>query len=158
MTRIIDAHTHAFSPDVIARRERYLARDDWFGQLYANPAAKLASPEDILLSMDAVGIERSVLCGFPWADAGICREQSAWLADVCQDNPARFSFTATVVPQSPEAADDVARARSLGAVGIGELNADGQKFDLTDPPSLAAFIDACRGAQLPVLLQALGWR
>jgi len=41
----------------------------------SQPAVRLAAPADVLASMDAAGVERSLLCGFPWRDAGLCREQ-----------------------------------------------------------------------------------
>jgi len=151
---IVDAHTHVFQPAAIANRDAYRARDRWFDLLYANPGAQLASPEDILASMAASGIERSVLCGFPWADPDICREQTDYLAEVCRGRPDRFSFLATVVPHLPGAEEEVAHAKALGAAGIGELNADAQGFDLRDGDSLAEFVHACRDAELPIMLHS----
>lgn len=152
--RVVDAHTHVFPPWVIADRERYRARDGWFHQLYAAPSAQLASPEDLLTSMDAAGIERSILCGFPWADPELCHEHTEWLADVCRRSPGRFSFLAIVVPHLPGAVDAVRRAAALGAAGIGELNADAQGFDLQQPATLEACMQACAAEGLAVMLHA----
>lgn len=151
---IIDAHTHVFPPWVIAERERYCARDAWFNLLYANPGAQLAAPEDLLLSMQAGGIARAVICGFPWADPGLCREHTAWMAEVCRTWPAQLAFLAIVVPQHSDAPADVRTARDLGAAGIGELNADAQGFDLSAPETLADFMEACRDVALPLMLHA----
>jgi uncharacterized protein len=151
---IIDAHTHVFPPWVIAERERYCQRDHWFDLLYSNPSAQLASPDDLLVSMDAAGIAQSVLCGFPWADPALCREHSEWMAEVCRARPERFSFLAIVVPHAPDALAAVQHAKGLAARGIGELNADAQQFDLRDPETLAAFMDACHAEELPVMLHA----
>jgi hypothetical protein len=104
--------------------------------------------------MDASGIDRSILCGFPWADTGLCREHSEWLAEVCRTHPERLSFLAIVVPHSPDAAGAVRHAKSIGAAGIGELNADAQGFDLRDPASLSAFVEACRAEQFALMLHA----
>lgn len=152
--RIIDAHTHIFPPEVRQRREHYRSRDPWFAQLYENPKALLASPDEILASMDAAGIERSIVCGFPWADAGICREHNAWLAEVAAASPARISFLAIVAPQSRSAVSDAERAFSRGAVGIGELNADAQGFDLRHPTEVTDLMVYCREMDRPVMLHA----
>ncbi len=50
---IVDFHTHIFPPDVIARRGELAIRDPWFGALYGNPRAKMATAGDLLASMDA---------------------------------------------------------------------------------------------------------
>jgi len=44
---IVDFHTHVFPPEVIASRERYLAADATFRELYSDPKAKLATAEDL---------------------------------------------------------------------------------------------------------------
>jgi predicted TIM-barrel fold metal-dependent hydrolase len=152
--RIVDAHVHIFPPDVCARREAYHTRDAWFGVLYENPKALLASPEDLIASMDAAGIETSIACGFPWADPGICREHSAWMADAKRRYPGRIEFLAIVAPTDPGAARDAERAFEMGAVGIGELNADAQRFDLLQPQTFADLMEVCREREKPVMLHA----
>ncbi|HUG14023.1 MAG TPA: amidohydrolase family protein [Thermomicrobiales bacterium] len=152
--RIIDAHTHIFPPDVVARRDAYRARDPWFAQLYENPRAALASPDDLLASMDRAGIERSIACGFPWADPGVCREHNEWLAEVRATWPERIDFLAIVVPQSASAVADAERAFAVGAAGIGELNADAQHFDLRHPATVTDLMVYCREMDKPVMLHA----
>lgn len=152
--KVVDAHTHLFSPDVITRRDDFVRRDRWFGHLYENPNAKLAAAEDIVSSMDAAGIQMSVVCGFPWEDSGICREQNDFMAETCSLAPDRLAFTAIVVPNDPGAAQEAERCFNLGAVGIGELNADAQNFDLLDPASVADLMHACRTHEKPVMMHA----
>jgi uncharacterized protein len=152
--RIIDAHTHIFPPDVRQQREGYRSRDPWFAQLYESPRALLASPEDILTSMDIAGIERSIVCGFPWSDSGVCREHNAWLAEVAAAYPDRISFLAIVVPQSPTAVEDAEQAFAAGAAGIGELNADAQGFDLRRPSAVTDLMVYCRHMDRPVMIHA----
>lgn len=151
---LIDAHTHIFPPWVRGDRAAYCARDRWFDQLYRSPAAKLASEDDLLASMESAGITHSIVCGFPWADLGLCREHSAWLAEVCRRHPQRLSYMATVVPHAPGAAAAAELAKRAGACGIGELNADAQGFDLIAAPALAELMDACRQLELPVMLHS----
>lgn len=151
---VIDAHTHLFSPDVLANRERYLARDYWFRELYSNPKARLATPEELLESMDASGISCSIACGFPWSDAGICRQENDYLAELVRNTGGRLAFLGIVVPHDQGAAKEAERCFAIGAAGIGELNADAQGFDLLDPDSIAPLMDVCRNAGKPVMLHA----
>lgn len=152
--RVVDAHTHLFSPDVIARRSHFVGRDRWFKQLYENPKAKLAAAEDILNSMDDAGIETSMVCGFPWADPGICREQNDFMAETCRMVPDRLVFLGIVVPTLRDAAEEAERCFDLGAAGIGELNADAQGFDLDAPAAAGDLMEVCKLQEKPVMLHS----
>jgi predicted TIM-barrel fold metal-dependent hydrolase len=152
--RIVDSHTHIFPPDIVARREAYHQRDHWFSVLYENPRLLLASPEDLLTSMDAAGISTSLACGFPWADPGLCREHNAWLAEVCRQHPGKIAYLAMVVPHDASAVADAEAAFHAGASGIGELNADAQGFDLRQPQSMADLMALCHDLRKPVMVHA----
>jgi len=152
--RVIDAHTHLFSPDVISRRDHFVQSDNWFGHLYENPLAKLAAVADIIQSMDNAGVDVSVVCGFPWSDPGICREQNDFLAEACGLYPDRLVFIGIVVPNDPTAADEAERCFAMGAAGIGELNADAQAFSLLQPDDMRDLLDVCSHAGRPVMLHA----
>lgn len=151
---VIDAHTHAFPPDVVERRDHYVLRDPWFSDLYTDPTVTLAAPADIIASMDAAGIECSILCGFPWRDAGLCRAHTEWMAAACAAHPGRLAFLGIVTPHDPDAARDAARAFELGAAGLGEFNADAQAFDLREPGCMADVMALCREIGRPVMLHA----
>lgn len=151
MAQVIDGHTHAFAPDIVKTRADFLNRDGWFRLLYENPRAKVTGEVELLESMDRCGIERAVIAGFPWADPGLCREHNAWLAAVCDEHPERLSFLAIVVPTDPDAGRDAADAFGAGAVGIGELNADAQSFQLEEPAQTAAVVEVCRDAGKPIM-------
>ena len=130
---VVDAHVHAFWPDVVSRRELYLTRDRWFRDLYAAPRARLATAEDLLVSMGIAGIAQSVVCGFPWRDLGLCREHNDYLAEVSRESDGRLAWLAVVPPGGAVSVYEAERAFSLGAVGLGELNADAQGFELDHP-------------------------
>lgn len=153
-SRAIDAHVHIFPPEISNNRDHYRARDEWFGMLYARPDYLLASPDDLIASMDAAGIDVSIACGFPWADPGICREHTAWMAEARRQHPDRLEFLAIVAPHDPSAARDAERAFELGAAGIGELNADAQGFDLLAPDALSELMGICRERDKPVMLHS----
>lgn len=151
---VIDAHVHAFPDEVIASRDDFVLRDHWFGHLYVNPRALLTNADNLLASMDLTGVDHAVVCGFPWSDPGLCRLNNDWMVSVAKASGNRLSWLGIVVPQHPSATGEAERCFAMGAVGIGELNADGQGFDLTDQPTLAAFTASCVAAGRPILLHA----
>jgi len=102
--------------------------------------------------MDEAGYGCSIVCGFPWEDPGLCREHNDYLLDVAARNPGRIAAAATVSPTQPGAAQEAERCLAAGAVGIGELNADAQGFDLMLPATLAAVAEVCLGYNKPILL------
>jgi uncharacterized protein len=152
---IIDFHTHVFSPQVIADRQAYLDRDRWFGLLYANPRARLASPASLLESMDRAGVGVSVICGFPWIDAGICASENNFLIQAAAESEGRFIAFATIPPAAGAmAAQEAGRALVAGARGIGELNACAQSFYYGDVSTLRPLMAVAQEHQAPLLLHA----
>ena len=152
---VVDAHTHAFPPEVLRDRAAFAARDPWFGLLYGDSAAALIDTDDLLATMDGAGVAHSVVCGFPWRDLGLCRLSNDALAERVATGGGRLSWLATVPPnQGPAAAAEADRCLSLGAAGIGEANADAQGFDLAAPEPLAATVEVCLAHDAPFLLHA----
>jgi uncharacterized protein len=151
--RIVDAHTHVFPQEVCLGRERFGGRDGWFGQLYENPRSTLATVEELIESMDASGIDRAVLCGFPWSDAGMCQYHNDYMRESVASYPDRLRWLAVVTPSRESRAGQMAiDAFEAGAAGIGELNADAQSFDLRNPRALDDVASACEVYRKPMLL------
>jgi predicted TIM-barrel fold metal-dependent hydrolase len=151
---VIDAHTHLFPPEVVGNRQYFVERDPWFAQAFGHPSARTAEIGDLIASMDEGGIARSLVCGWPWRDPSICRIHNDYLAHVARQHANRISWLAIVNPADVDAAQEVERCVSLGAVGVGELNADGQGFEWQSPQPLAACVDACVSLGVPVMLHA----
>lgn len=152
---IVDAHTHVFSPGVLGDRARYAGHDLWFEHLYTNPKALLITADDLLASMDEAGVAQAVICGFPWHDLAICREHNDYMHESVRGTGGRLAWLATVPAAGGEAAAaEVARCFELGAAGVGELNADAQRFDLLAPDTLAAVVEACVAHDRPLMLHA----
>lgn len=151
---IVDCHTHLFPPEIIARREYYLQRDAWFGRLYANPKAAMATAEDLIAAMDAGGVDVAVTFGFGWADPGLCRLANDYCIDSVRAHPGRLVGLAVVNPVSPEAGGEIARVAAAGLRGIGELMPDGQGYTLADVDLLAPTMEAARSLGWPVLTHA----
>jgi hypothetical protein len=148
---IVDFHTHVFSPDVIVRREDYLRRDRWFRQLYSNPAARMATADELVHSMDRCGVDAAVCFGFPWADQGLCREANDYLLDATARWPRRLFGFAVLNPAADGAEAEVERCLEKGLHGVGELMPDGQGYGWEDR-RLDRLVQAVSRRGRPVLL------
>lgn len=130
---IIDAHTHIFSSDVIQHRERFAERDAFFDVLYRGRAARMVGAQELIAAMDAAGIDQAVVTGWCWQNHADCVEQNSWTMDVVQQYPARLLALAAIQPNAgADALRELERCVAGGMVGVGELNADGQRFRLDD--------------------------
>ena len=126
---VIDCHTHIMPPELIAARERLCRDERWFGLLYADPCARLAGADDLLLAMDAGGVTAAVAFGFAFRDAGLCRACNDYVLEAAREAPHRIIPFAVVNPTDPRAAcDEARRCLEAGAAGLGELMPDGQGF------------------------------
>ncbi len=126
---IVDFHVHVFPPQIKADRSSYLERDAVFRSLYSNPKAKVATADDLLASMDAAGVDVSVMQGFGWATAALCIEHNDYLLEAAARHPDRLIPFCTVQPRSgPAAAEEARRVMAGGARGLGELRPDGQGY------------------------------
>lgn len=149
---IIDAHTHIFSPDVLADMGRYAKQDSFFDFLYNHPKARMVGADEILAAMDAACVDKAVLAGWPWQRHDVCVEQNTWVMQVAQQYPDRLLPLAAIQPNAGSAAvEELERCVAGGIVGLGELNADGQQFQLDDPSFLAVARKAA-ALGVPVLL------
>ena len=129
-----DYHTHMFPPDLRERRERWLEKDATFADMFADPAARMASAEDLIAAMDEDGVRRSVAMGMGWTDAGLARESNDYIIEAARRRPDRIIPFCSVNPAwgGDAAASEIDRCARLGARGIGELHPDTQGFDLAD--------------------------
>lgn len=151
MIEVVDAHVHIFPEEILEQRDRFCSRDRWFGLLYGHPRARLVSAAELQRSMDEAGIEVSIAAGFPWADPGLCRLHNDYLAETSQQSQGRIAWLATVVPHHSGAAVEAERCFALGAVGIGELNADAQGFSWDEPHQLANLVTVCQAYRRPIM-------
>jgi predicted TIM-barrel fold metal-dependent hydrolase len=138
---ILDFHTHIFPESFRHRREQLATRDATFGELYADPKAKMATADGLVAAMDDDGVEISVVMGVGWTDPGIAREANDYIIASVSRHPGRLIGFAGVSPAWPdggfEEADRCARA---GLRGIGELHPDTQRFDLGDASTMAPLV------------------
>jgi len=151
---IVDFHTHIFSPEIVAAREDWCAKDRLFGALYADPSARLATAEDLLASMDASGIDVSVALGFAWTNLEHCTAHNDYLLEAAKKSHGRILPFCTIQPaHAPEEGGaEIARCAAAGARGLGELRPDDQGYSLSKMDSAAAvLVDAARQQELLLL-------
>ena len=151
--RVLDFHTHVFPIEIVQARERYFANEPWFESLYAAPQSRLAAPADLASAMDRDGISTAVALSFSWRDPGLCRETNDSILEALRPHRQIVPFC-TVAPGDPAAAHEIERCAALGFRGVGELNADGQGFDVTDERTMRPVIEACRACGMVLLIHA----
>jgi predicted TIM-barrel fold metal-dependent hydrolase len=152
--RVIDAHTHVFPPAWIADRSGHVSGDRWFGELYEAPTARMIDAQQLLAAMDEAGVAQAVMCGWPWRNPEHCREHNDYLAEAARESAGRLAWLGIVNPADTDAAAEVERCVTLGASGIGELNADAQGFSLEDAEAFADVAAVLQEANLPAMLHA----
>ena len=152
---IIDFHTHVFPPRIKNNRDRYIDADPCFAILYAKKEAKLATAEELIASMDEVGIDISVITNVGWTTHEMCVETNDYILESIARYPDRLIGFATVLPQAQEAAiAELERCAKEGVKGIGEIRPDTQLIDLTDEEIMAPFVEALRRHNLILLTHA----
>src|SRR5258708_28108650 len=120
---LIDFHTHIFPPEVRQQRTRYCERDAWFGQLYSNPRANMASAEELIAEMDVSGVDASVAFSFGWSDPGLIREGNDYVLDAMRRYPGRIYGLAVLQPTvGTQAVYELERCARSGIVCLGDLN------------------------------------
>ena len=150
-TLVIDFHTHIFPSWLRDRRDRYAERDSTFGELYADPSARIATAEDLLQAMDDDGVDRSVAMGIGWTDPGLAREANDCIIESVRRYPDRIVGFAGVNPAWGEgAAREADRCAEAGLIGVGELHPDSQSFDLGDEATMAPLMEVVRQRRLIV--------
>ncbi len=148
---VIDFHTHAYPDWLRARREKYLRRDATFGELFADPKARMATADELIAAMDADGVDLSVVMGIGWTDQGLAREVNDYVIESAMRYPGRLVGFAGVNPAwGADAAREAERCAAAGLRGVGEIHPDSQGFDLGDARTMAPLMDAARELRLVV--------
>ena len=148
-----DAHVHwlpaaAWAPGGAAWS------DPWFARCHGRRPPRYPSPEGLVAVLDAAGIDRAVVSGWPFADPALLAEGNDQIAALARRFPDRLLGLATVQPADPACGAELERAARLGLVGVGELNADGQGFELAPEGPLMALAARCAARSWPMLLHA----
>ena len=154
MGKIIDFHTHIFSPGLKKDRTEYLS-DPLFDHLYASPKAKVATAEELISSMDRHGVDVSVALNIGWTSHALCVETNNYILEAVSRYPRRLVGFCSIQPLAGEAAlAEMERCARAGARGIGELRSDAQGFRLGDKGLWQPFVEMMRKYNLLLLTHA----
>ncbi len=148
-----DAHVH-WLPAAAWAPEGAAWGDPWFARCHRRRPPRYPTPEGLIAVLDAAGIDRAVVSGWPFAAPALLREGNDHIAQLVRRFPARLLGLATVQPADPGCAAEMERAARLGLVGVGELNADGQRFSLAPRGPLLELAGRCARRGWPMLLHA----
>ena len=152
---IVDFHTHVVSPQVKEKRSEYIQRDPTFSLLYSHPKAKLATAEELIVSMDDAGVDVSVILSLGWVSHELCIEANDYILESISRYPQRLIGFCIIQPQAGEAAlVELERCARNGARGIGELRPDIQGFDLTDEEVMGPVVEMAMEHNLILLSHA----
>lgn len=119
---IVDFHTHIFPPEVISDRAEFANRDPAFEHIYGSPSARMVDAEGLVEAMDEEGVDKAVVFGFPWADAGVCKMANAYLLEAKARYPERIvPFYTPSLAGGKQTVRRAARSLDEGMQGIGEV-------------------------------------
>ncbi len=150
---LVDAHVHIFWPEAVRHRRRLFHLDAYFAELYQSERARMATAEDLIHSMEENGIDVSIVAGFGWADAGLCREHNAYIAEAVRRYPGRLIGLAVVNPSDRRNSErELARWLDAGLAGVGELMPNGPGYRLTDAFVMGVLTEVSRSYHVPILV------
>ena len=149
---IIDVHTHIFPPKICADREKYFEAEPAFERLYRPPQSKMANARELVAAMDANGVDRSVVFGFPWRKTDIVKEHNDYVLESVTQFPDRLIGFGCLNPFDPHASREAIRCLDGSLKGIGELAFYDFGMTAGADESLAPIMEICRERNVPVLI------
>jgi predicted TIM-barrel fold metal-dependent hydrolase len=150
---IIDVHTHLFPERIRKNRETYFSEEPAFQKLYQSPKSRLIGAKEMLASMDAGQVDKSVIFGFPWKNEGLFKRHNDYISDVVSRYPERFIGLGCFDPFSDGAAAETQRCLQEGGLsGIGELAFYQSGIENASLARLKPVMEICRDRNLPVLI------
>jgi len=150
---IIDCHTHIFPDEVRKNREVFCRKDEGFSSIYKNSKAKIAGVEDLISSMDELGVERSVICGFPWGQPDLCSLHNEYLLKSASRYPNRLITFISLLFWNPVWSEkEFNQCRKDGAKGVGEIAFYCREMTSQDIDSMKPILTRMEKDGIPLLL------
>lgn len=149
---IIDIHTHIFPDDVRADRQAFFASEPAFTLLYDSPKAPMAGADQLIASMDAHGVDKAVVFGFPWKSDKLCQHHNDYVLAAVDRYPDRLVGFCCVNPSSGAAVVEARRCLDAGMLGLGELAFYDEGLNAESLDLLAPLMALCAERDLPVMI------
>ena len=118
---IIDTHTHILPDDIKHNRAAFFKNEPEFKLLYDSPKSKISNADDLLRTMDAHHVDLSVICGFPWRNPELAKQNNDVVIDAVKTHPDRLKGLACFDLAWKGAANETQRCIDHGLSGAGEL-------------------------------------
>jgi uncharacterized protein len=149
---IIDIHTHAFPNAVRQTRQRFFQNEPAFELLYASPKAVLAGASETIAMMDAQGVDKSVIFGFPWRNPDTFKRNNDYILEAVARYPDRLIGFCCLDPTHRDAPAEVERCLRAGLSGVGELAFYASGIDAGCLESLDPIMALAKSYNRPVML------
>jgi predicted TIM-barrel fold metal-dependent hydrolase len=150
---IIDCHTHIFPEEMRKDREAFCKKDEGFSSIYKNSKAKMVGAENLIASMDESGIDRSVICGFPWDQPDLCSFHNHYLMESASRYPDRLIVFVSLLFSNPDwSGKELDRAVKGGARGVGEIAFYRDEMTPQDIHSMKPILTRMERQGIPLLL------
>ena len=152
---IIDSHCHILPPEFPERHHELAARDSTYATLFPDDRGRIADVNALLRDMDASGVDLAVVMGFGWTDPAVAQTCNDYLIRSAQTHPDRILALASVNPVWGEpAVIEARRCLDAGAIGLGELHADTQGYDISDIDVMEPLMSLLRESGAAVTVHA----
>jgi predicted TIM-barrel fold metal-dependent hydrolase len=148
---VIDFHTHIFPSYFREKREIFFSQEPAFEALYRSATSRIASREELLQTMEELGIQRSVVFGFPWEKEEHFRRHNDYILDSVQKHPDKLIGFCCFSPLSPHAPKEVRRCLDAGFAGVGELAVYQSGLSKEIIRGLREVMEICADRGVPVL-------
>ncbi|MDR2456608.1 MAG: amidohydrolase [Deltaproteobacteria bacterium] len=118
---IIDVHIHLSPPSLAADRAPWIDGEPGLEALYSDPAAKLATPDELLAELDAAKVDKALVMGFPFSKEDNARRHNEWLLEECAKRPGKLYPLAAFDPRAEWGPRLAEWFFDSGGFGLGEL-------------------------------------
>lgn len=150
---IIDCHTHIFPDGARKDRESFCQRDEGFSSIYRDSKARVVGAEELIASMDESGIEKSVICGFPWNNPELCSLHNQYLLESASRYPHRLIVFISLLFSNPDwSAMELDRGIKNGAKGAGEVAFYHREMTCQDIELMRPVLSRMEREKIPILL------
>jgi predicted TIM-barrel fold metal-dependent hydrolase len=151
---IIDCHTHIFPDEVRKDRRAFCEKDKGFSSIYKDSKTRMAGVEDLIASMDASGVDRSVICGFPWGRPDLCSLHNQYLMESASRYPNRLIVFISLLFSTPDWSEKELDRGMMkgGAKGVGEIAFYDREMGSQDIDSMKPILTQMEKHGIPILL------
>ena len=148
----IDMHVHITPPDLIKDYQKIGEREPYFQLLSSSPQNKFVTAEEVIMHMEQVGVDHSIVFGFGFQDMGLCQYVNDYVIEMTKKYKRQLTGFAAVVPQHPKVEQEIERCYLGGLRGIGELFPIGQNFKIEELAHTGPMASCSKHYQIPILL------